>query len=96
MAEERSTSAARARPAAFSDEPFNAAARVRRLRDAGCSSTSPTRRSRSRGRGSVPEFVQHHRFERNHQGLEKALIKGAPSRRTRTLESRDVSGSAGC
>jgi len=30
-------------------------------------------------RRSVHEFVQHYRFERNHQGLENALIEGAPS-----------------
>jgi putative transposase len=30
-------------------------------------------------RRSVSEFVQHYRFERNHQGLENALIEAAPS-----------------
>jgi hypothetical protein len=30
-------------------------------------------------RGSVREFVQQYRFERNHQGLENALIKAAAS-----------------
>ena len=30
-------------------------------------------------RRSVSEFVQHYRFERNHQGLGNALIDGAPS-----------------
>jgi putative transposase len=30
-------------------------------------------------RRAVHEFAQHYRFERNHQGLENALIDGAPS-----------------
>jgi putative transposase len=30
-------------------------------------------------RRSISEFVQHYRLERNHQGLENALIEGAPS-----------------
>ena len=30
-------------------------------------------------RRTVHEFVQHYRFERNHQGLENALIEGAAS-----------------
>ena len=30
-------------------------------------------------RRSVNEFVQHYRFERNHQGLGNALIEGAPA-----------------
>jgi putative transposase len=30
-------------------------------------------------RQSVSEFVQHYRFERNHQGLENSLIEAAPS-----------------
>ena len=30
-------------------------------------------------RRSVSEFVQHYRFERNHQGLGNALIEGTPS-----------------